>query len=1055
MSLARLAVDRPISTLMVSIATALLGAVALTRLSVDLMPDMEFPTVTVTTLYPGAGPEEVETLITRPLEQVMSSVNGFDRLTATSLEGSSNLRVQFNWGTNLDVAVDEMRQAIDKVRANLPVDVDPPLLRRYDANDQPILYLGLNSERPVTELTTMAEKAIVPRLERLDGVARIGMRGGIRREIQVEVDRAKLESLGLGINEVVASLQQANISRPAGDYQDGNVHRLIRSRSEFQSLDEIRNLVVRRTGDAAIRIRDIADVVDGHERITQRTRTNGEPGIMLYVFKQAGANTIDVSNAVHREVAALNRELRRASLVVRMDKSNFIRGAISNLRESAIFGMALAMLVLIVFLRSFRSTFIIGVSMPLSILATLILVYWQGYTLNMVSFGGLALGLGMLVDNSIVVLESIFRRREDGDDPRTAAITGTEEVAGAIVASTVTTLIVFLPLMFVHGMTGILLHQMAFVVSISLLCSLFVSMTLTPALAAYWLGRAHHAPRPGWFGVVTGPTRWLHRITDRIFSGFEQGYSTALAGCLKFPLLSGLALLLLLSVVAGLAPRIGTEFLPKADDGRLGVTITMAPGIQIDTLDRQTRIMEQAVLELVPEMDTMSVFIGDEANESNDWNESRVILQLVPRDQRLATADQVRKRIADQAPPIAGAKVTSRVFGSLPLPRNFNIEGDNIAVLIRGHDRQTAEQLAGVVEAAMKSVPGMVNVQTQVDDKRPELVTRIDRAKASHLGITVEGISRALETTFRGTQATVYREDGDEFNVLVRLREQDRGSRANLDQVGITTPAGKLVPMGNLVSYASEDAPVAIERVDRQRTIVVSGAAEGRDLGSVVGDLQESFASLPVPDGFHIEVSGDWEQQQESFRMLTLGFALAIVLMYMVMAAQFESLTSPLLILTTLPLAAVGVILVLVYWSTSLNVQSGIGMLVLAGVVVNNAIVLVDYAWILRRRETDLPALQIIRRASVRRFRPILMTTLTTVLGMLPVAFGWGEGGELQAPMARVVVGGLISGTLITLWAIPLVLSLVMPEPRTRSTMREPLVDSEQSVRESLLVGAG
>ncbi|MCA8997077.1 MAG: efflux RND transporter permease subunit, partial [Planctomycetaceae bacterium] len=466
--------------------------------------------------------------------------------------------------------------------------------------------------------------------------------------------------------------------------------------------------------------------------------------------------------------------------------------------------------------------------------------------------------------------------------------------------------------------------------------------------------------------------------------------------------------------------------------GRLGITMQMAPGIQLETLDRQTKIIEDAVIELVPEMDTMSVFVGDEADDGEDWNESRVILQLIPRDERDATAEDIRKRFAEKAPRVAGGKVNSRVYGSLPLPRSFNRDGDNIAVLVRGHDRQTAEQLAKAVEETMKTIPGLVNVETQIDDKRPELVTRIDRSKASNLGITVDAISQSLETTFRGTQATVYRESGDEFNVLVRLREGDRAGKTDLDQVGVSVPSGKLVPLGNLVAYELDDAPVSIERVDRQRAIVVTGAAEGRDLGSAVGDLQMALADLPVPDGFQLEVSGDYEEQQESFQMLQLGFLLAVILMYMVMAAQFESLTSPLLILTTLPLGAVGVILVLVFWDTTLNVESGIGLIVLAGVVVNNAIVLVDYAWQLRRTSPELSTHEIVTRASLRRFRPIIMTTLTTVLGMLPVAWGWGEGGELQAPMARVVVGGLLSGTLITLWAIPLILHSAIPEKPTR-----------------------
>lgn len=1043
MNLPRLAVQRPISTLMLSIIIALLGWVSLNELAVDLMPDLEFPTITVTTLYPGAGPEEVETLITRPLEQVLSSVSGFERLTSRSLEGSSSVRVQFKWGADLDVAVDEMRQAIDKIRQAFPDDVDLPYLRRYDANDSPILYLGLNSDREVTSLTRLAEKSIIPRLERLEGVARVNMRGDVKREIHVDLNRVKLESLSIGVNEVVTALEQGNVSKPAGDFEEGHLHRLIRSRSEFQTLDQIRDLVVRRTAHTVIRIRDLGTVVDSHERITQRTRTNGLPGIMVYVFKQAGANTIQVSDDVQREVAALNQELRGAELVIRLDKSDYIRNSIQNMQQSALLGMGLAMLVLVIFLRSFKSTFIIGISMPLSVMGAFILIYFWGFTLNMVSFGGLALGIGMLVDNSIVVLESIFRKREEGFSGKEAAIEGANEVAAAITASTITTLIVFLPLVFVHGMTGLLLHQLAFVVCGSMICSLLVSLTLTPVLAAHWLGssvlqsdsKKRFSKGLRLIEYISMPARLLHSSTEFIFTAFEKLYGFCVLIVMKFYPITTSLLLILFASILGLTPRIGSDFLPKTNDGRIGITGIMAPGIQVDTLDRQTTLLEEAVSKQIPEGRTSSVFIGDKAEEGEDWNEARIILELVPRDQREADAEEIRKRFMKNLDPIAGMKVNARVYSGIPMSRMFSSNGeDNLAILIRGHDRATANQLAEVVMQAMGNVPGIVNIEKQMDQDRPQLMTRIDRSKASHLGITVQSITETLETTFRGESATVFREDGDEYNVLVRLEKEDRSRKADLDQVSVTTESGKLVPLGNLVSFDLGNTPLAIDRVDRQRVIVISAAAEGRDLGSVVADLKSKLTQIPVPEGFQIEVGGDWEEQQASFKLLAKGFLLAILLMYMVMAAQFESLLDPLLILLTLPLAAIGVILVLVFWNTTLNVQSFIGLIVLAGVVVNNAIVLIDYANQLRLRDNTLASVEVIRRASMRRFRPIVMTTLTTVLGMLPVAIGTGEGGELQAPMARVVIGGLLSGSIITLLVIPLALLMTIKNPTAAPT---------------------
>ena len=1037
MNLPKLAVQRPISTMMGSIIIALLGWVSLNELAVDLMPDLEYPTVTVTTLYPGAGPEEIETLITRPLEQVLSSVSGFERLNSRSLEGSSSVRVQFQWGADLDVAVDEMRQAIDKIRQVFPDDVELPSLRRYDANDSPILYLGLISDKEVTQVTQLAENSIMPRLERLEGVARVSMRGDVKREIHVDLDRLKLESLSIGVDQVVSALEQGNVSKPAGDFEEGHVHRLIRSRSEFQSLEQIRDLVIKKVGETVIRIRDVAIVNDSHERITQRTRTNGLAGIMVYVFKQAGANTIQVSDAVRAEIEGLNQELRDAELIVRLDKSEYIRHSIANMKSSALLGMGLAMLILVLFLRSFQSTLIIGISMPLSVLGAFILIYFWGFTLNMISFGGLALGIGMLVDNSIVVLESIFRKRDEGYSRKEAAIEGASEVAGAITASTITTLIVFLPLVFVHGMTGVLLHQLAFVVCGSMICSLLMSLTLTPALAAYWLNQTEadktsSSQRNWWkdsLRFMSLPAKWLHQATEFVFQSIENLYGAFIQTALKFYPLTFSILLVSISAVLGLIPRIGTDFLPKTDDGRLGITGVMAPGIQVDTLDQQTVLLESQIQASISESESSSVFIGDKADDGDDWNEARVILQLVPRDERGENAEEIRKRFMEQLKPIPGMKVNARVYSGIPISRMFSSNGeDNLAILIRGHDRATANQLADAIMNAMANVSGLVNIEKKMDQDRPQLMTKIDRAKASHLGITVQTITETLETAIRGKEATVFREDGDEYKVVVRLSKDNRSRQADLDQVSLTTESGRLVPLGNLVSFELGTTPLAIDRLDRQRVLVISASAEGKDLGSVVAELKTELALIPVPDAFQVDISGDWEEQQESFLLLTKGFLLAVLLMYMVMAAQFESLVDPLLILFTLPLAAVGVIFVFVFWDTSLNVQSFIGLIGLAGVVVNNAMVLIDYANKLRLREITLPAQEIIKRASQRRFRPIVMTTLTTVLGMLPVALGAGEGGELQAPMARVVIGGLLSGSVITLVVIPLMLRMTMKE---------------------------
>jgi HAE1 family hydrophobic/amphiphilic exporter-1 len=567
----------------------------------------------------------------------------------------------------------------------------------------------------------------------------------------------------------------------------------------------------------------------------------------------------------------------------------------------------------------------------------------------------------------------------------------------------------------------VLVQQLAFVVSFSLICSLLASITLTPALAAHWIkvtpGTVKHDGRGLW-----RLTQRLHGLTRSTLTAVEQAYGRALAGALRAPGLVVVLLLLAFCATLGLLPRVGSEFLPQPDDGRLGITGTMAPATRLETLDSQTRRIEQALFRHVPDAESVSVFVGDEADDGDSWHECRFSVQLPPRSQRHESVDQVRKRIVTCLPETAGMRVTTRVYSGLPIFRMFGSgEGDALALLVRGHDRATAEQLADAAAAQMRRVPGIVNVELQQDEQRPELSTLVDRSKAALLDINVQAITQALATTIRGTPATVYREDGDEFNVTVRLRESDRRRLADVGQVGIATPLGQIVPLKNLVRFEPGESPLTIERLDRQRVAIVSAGVEGRDLGSVVEELEQKLAALPLPEDFTIDIGGDWEEQQESFRALQFGFVLAVVFMYIIMAAQFESLRDPLLILLTLPLGAIGVMLVFVFWGTTLNVQSFIGIVVLAGIVVNNAIVLVDYVNQLRQAEPEADVKTLIQRAAVRRLRPILMTTLTTVLGMWPMALGHGDGGELQAPLARVIFGGLLSGTLMTLVAIPVV----------------------------------
>lgn len=693
MSLTRLAVNRPVTTLMACLIVVLLGWMSLRRLAVDLMPDVTYPTISITTIYEGAGPDEIETLITRPMEQAAGSVHGVEQILSSSMEGSSSVRVRFAWGTDIDSAIGDVRAKIERLRRSFPEQIDPPTIRRYDVSDFPIIYLGLKSDLPPVRLTQFAENTIAPQLESVDGVAAIRIRGATRREIQVDIDRSKIEALNMSVADVVAAIRRSSINQPAGDVQEGRYNLLVRSRGEIHDLPEIAKIAVRNRSGTVVKVGDIAEVIDGQERQRERTRVNGKPGLLLYVNKQDGANTVEVSDRVHQRVAEINQTLQNGQLSVRIDKSDFIRQSINNVLSSILYGMLLAVIVLVVFLRSFLSTIVIAISMPLSVLATFIFIDFNGFTLNIVSFGGLALGIGLLVDNSIVVMESIFRKREEGLDPKTAAIEGTSEVASAIVASTLTTLVVFLPLLFIVGTTGVILHQLAWVVCASLLCSLFASLTLTPVMTAYFIRGDQSvdlkSPR------TIGLTMWIHNLNKRVFGVFEESYRRVLGVCMRYSTPTTLLMFAAFVTTAGLCPLIGTEFLPKPDEGDLRITGVMAPGIRLDQLDGQAAIVENAVLKNVKESETMAVSIGDGADDADDWNECWFRLHLSPRSERKRSVEEIRKALTKEIGPVPGMKVRVQVRNEQMLARMLRSgSGGAIEVEIRGHDHATAEQLA-------------------------------------------------------------------------------------------------------------------------------------------------------------------------------------------------------------------------------------------------------------------------------------------------------------------------------------------------------------------------
>ena len=1020
-------VRRPVLTSVVFLIIIVLGLVSLSRLSIDLMPEITFPTISVVTSYGNVGPREMEELVTRPIEEALAAIQGVEEITSSSTEGRSVVRLAFAWGTDLDVAANDIRDRIDRALGRLPEDIERPMIRKFDLSAFPIMILGVSGSMNPLDLRQIVEDQVKYRLERVAGVAAVDIWGGLMREIHIDLKAAQLKALGLSTENIVAALRSENRNVPAGLFERGNSEVLIRTQGEFTSLDEIENTVVAMRDGTPIQIRDVAEVVDSWEEVRQIIRMDGKPGVRVSISKQSGANTVKVAQAVGDEVERINLDLPQITVRPIIDTSEYIEQSINNVGTSLILGGILAIFVLFLFLRNISSTAIIGTAIPISVVATFGLMYFSGFTLNIMTFGGLALGIGMLLDSAIVVLENIYRHREAGESPRESALAGTGEVSSAIIASVLTTIVVFLPVVFMRGISGIMYQQLAYVVSFSLLCSLVVALTLIPMLSSRFM---RYRPKIG--AQPSGPMKKLFAASERTLCAIEERYGRLLQWALghRKTVIMVAAGLFVVSVL--LVRLIGVELIPSADEGEVRVDLEMAVGTRMEVVDEATRIVEDIVQNQVPEMISMMSRTGGGGWRGSGGHTAEVRITLVPKNQRRRSSEQVANDLRSALQGIPGVTVRTRAGQGLFILRIGSSSGDNVDVEIRGYDLEIAQALARRVNEVIQAVPGITDTRISREEGSPEQVIRIDRQKAADLGLTVSRIGDALETAVGGTQASYFREGGKQYRILVRLSEEDRRNLDDLLDLTVINNRGEPVILRNTVTTIPREGPVRIERKDQERIITVSANFTGRDMGSVIADIRDRLRSIPVPKDFAILFGGDYEEQQKAFRELMLGLVLAIVLIYLVMAGQFESLRDPFVVLFSIPMAITGIVVIMILTHTIFSMQAFIGCIMLAGIVVNNAIILVDYTNRLRR-EQGMDLMEAIRSAGSRRLRPILMTASTTILGLMPLSFGLGEGGEAQAPLARVVIGGLLSSTLITLVLIPVVYSLFEQKLRRSS----------------------
>ena len=1018
MNLPRFAVHRPVLTIMLCLIVIILGSVSFRRLPIDLMPDITYPTLSITTEYENASPEEVEELISRLIEEAMSAVPGVEEVTSVSAEGRSNVRVTFAWGTDLDAAANDIRDRLDRIIPRLPEDAERPRLRKFDLASFPILILGAASNLDPIQMRDIIDNQVKYRIERIPGVASLDVHGGLNREIHVNLNAEKLKALGLPIDQVLNRIEEQNINLPAGSIEQGQMDITIRTPGVYTNLDQLRNTVVAIREKAPIQLNEIATVEDAWEKVTQIVRVNGRPGIRLAVNKQSGKNTVEVATEVLKEIKRINADIPQLHITPIIDTSDYIKRSITNVGTTIVYGGALAVLVLLLFLRNIPSTAIITTTIPISIIATFTLMYFGGFTLNLMTLGGLALGVGMLVDNAIVVLENIHRLRESGEEPEAAAIEGSKEVMAAVIASTITTLVVFLPLIFVRGMAGIMFKQLSYVVSFSLACSLTVALTLVPMLAS----RVRRSVVPVAGDKQTRQQRLL-QIVGGFFGRLEQRYGNLLSFALnhRMAVLSAAGLLLIASLL--LIPLVGVELMPSLDESEVIVNAEMAMGTKLEVLGDTFQKIEGIVKKEVPEIKNTVAYIGGSSWRARGSNAGEMRIALKPVTERKRSSEQIAAALRRKLTFLPGVTVRTRAGQGLFLLRIGTSEGDKVELEVRGHDFEISDALARRVQQVVENVEGITDVKISRETGMPEELILVDRHKAADMKLTILRIAKMLQTALTGTAASYFREAGNEYMIRVKLAEMDKKDLQEILDLSLTNADGEPVILRNVVNAQPRKGPVLIQRKDQERVVYVSANISGRDMGSVLADIQKGLRNIPVPKDFGIMFGGDYEEQQRAFRELMMSFVLALVLVYMVMASLYESLRYPLVVMFSVPLAGIGVIVMLFLTHTTFNVQSFIGCIMLGGIAVNNAILLVDHINLLRRRD-QMPLRAAIEEAGRRRLRPILMTATTTILAMTPLALGIGEGGEAQAPMARAIIGGLLSSSLITLVVIPTVYAL-------------------------------
>ncbi len=1068
MKLVDIATDRRVTIAMFTIAIVVFGLVALARLNVTLLPDLSYPTLTVRTELTGAAPQEVETLLTRPIEEGVGVIRGVRKVRSVSRAGQSDVTLEFAWGTGMDIASVEVREKLDLLV--LPLTAQRPQLLRFDPGSDPIMRLALvqadaeeqppgparQRDRPrpaalnfadendrLRQLRRLADDELRTGLESIEGVAAVKVSGGLEEEIQVLVDQDRLAQLGLGIEQVASRIRAENVNLSGGRLEQGLERYLVRTINEFRSVQEMADSIVANSNGQPVFLRDVAQVERGFREREAITRLNGAESIEIGLYREGDANTVRIAGNIRSHIDTLRAGLpENLGLEIINDQSLFITAAIEQVRTAAFIGGLLAVLVLYGFLRNLRATVIIGLAIPVSVIGAFLLMFATDITLNIMSLGGIALAVGLLVDNSIVVLENVVRHREQGQDVLSAARRGTSEVAGAVTAATLTTIAVFFPMVFISGVAGQLFRDQALTVTFALLFSLLVALTLIPMMAALRSGPRYAdadeglAPGRATRGVaaLVRALRITVRVAGRLLARIASVVlvwpcQALLAGATRLyrPLLAWSlthrALVLIVAAVTFFAsmmlvPRLGTELIPQFAQGEFSVELRLQPGSPLSQTDRAIQTV-QRIAAAQPDVE-MSYSVAGTGNRLDanpvDAGEHTGSVNIRLRTGSRAAEQAVMNSMRTEFERIAGVQYEFQRPELLSFATPLEVE-------ITGFELERINEVAERVRAQLAGASRYADVRTTVETGNPEIQIIFDHERAARLGLMVRDIADRLVSSVRGDVATRYTWRDREIDVLVRSVDNRDASVAELRGLVVNPGADRPIPLEAVADIRVATGPAEIRRVDQSRVAVVSARLAYGDLGSAVAEVESMLAGLVLPAGVSVEVTGQNAEMREAIASMQFTLVMAIFLVYLVMASQFESLLHPFVILFTIPLALVGAVLALFVTGTTLNVVAFIGVIMLAGIVVNNAIVLVDF--INQLRDQGMEKLAAIQHAGQIRLRPILMTTLTTILGLLPMAIGFGEGAEVRAPMAITVIGGLLTSTVLTLVVIPVVYSLV------------------------------